>query len=51
MSRSAAAAVNHQTHPCLPTGMTLSHVIELIERLVIPWHSSFRNAPAATVQF
>ncbi len=33
MSRSAAAAVNHQTHPCLPTGMTLSHVIELIERV------------------
>ena len=33
MSRSTAAAVNHQTHPCLPTGMTLSHVIELIERV------------------
>ena len=33
MSRSAAAAVNHQTHPCLPAGMTLSHVIELIERV------------------
>ena len=32
-------------------GVLMFAVIELIERLVIPWHSSFRNAPAATVQF
>ena len=27
-------------------GVLMFAVIELIERLVIPWHSSFRNAPA-----
>lgn len=32
-------------------GVILFGVIELLERIVIPWHSSFRNSPAATVQF
>lgn len=32
-------------------GVILFGVMEFIERLVIPWHSSFRNSPAATVQF
>lgn len=33
MHKSAAAALNHQTHSCLPSGMTFSHVVELIERV------------------
>lgn len=33
MSRLAALAAEDPHHPCLPCGMTLSHVIELIERV------------------
>ncbi len=33
MSRLAALAAEQPDHPCLPAGMTLSHVIELIERV------------------
>lgn len=34
MHTSAVATASHSTsHPCLPAGMTLSHVIELIERV------------------
>lgn len=33
MSRAVAATTHIQSHPCLPAGMTLSHVIELLERV------------------
>lgn len=31
-------------------GVVMFAVIEAVERLVIPWHSSFRNGPATTLQ-